>query len=75
LLGVIGQNDAELGRTGDFRAGLTEGFEHRAFSKGLEILGPALVVAEDGDLEGNCRIGAQSRPASSAALRRCPSAS
>jgi len=64
LLGVVGEQDRQLGCTLELGFGLLEGFEYGALGQRIEILRPGVIIADNGNLE---RGGAQ-RDAPSIAL-------
>lgn len=74
LLGIVGQDDREFGGAADLRRGPGKGGQNGAFGKGLGRIGPGVIIAQDGNLEGN----GQRRPPSDfcwASSRRAVSAS
>ncbi|MNL82114.1 hypothetical protein D3C87_2094120 [compost metagenome] len=52
LFGIIGQEHGNLGGALDLRLGARQGRQHGLFGQGVEMIGPALRIADDGDFEG-----------------------
>jgi hypothetical protein len=75
LLGIAGEDDAELGSAGDLRPRLPQRFENGGLGERFEAFRPAVVVACKRDLERDFGVGAQRWRLSSAAVLRTPSAS